>query len=182
MAARNRRSAEFGEYLKELREAADRPLRAVAPQVGLSFPHLGRIERGEVGSPPSDTVLTRLAAVYGAPVEEMLERAGVQHEAVRPKRLPSGEEQFKQLMLSPEFKPHGIKEEHLAFVGPALRRLIMDLAANVERHTVQRLEWERAQAEGDEPADPPTSTRSYAEIVGAGTVKRIVDPDWKETT
>ena len=182
MAARNRRSAEFGEYLKNLREAADRPLRAVAPEVGLSFPHLGRIERGEVGSPPSDTVLTRLAAVYGVPVEEVLERAGVQHKGVVPRRLPSGEEQFKQLMLSPEFKPQGMKEEHLAFIGPALRRLISDLAANVERHTVLRIEWERAQADGDEPADPPVSTRSYAEVIGAGTVKRIVNPDWQETT
>ena len=182
MTAKNRRAAEFGEYLKELREAADRPLRAVAPQVGLSFPHLGRIERGEVGSPPSDTVLTRLAAAYDRPPEEMLERAGVQHEAVRPKRFPSGEEQFKQLMLSPEFKPQGMKEEHLAFIGPALRRLISDLAANVERHTVLRIEWERAQADGDEPADPPVSTRSYAEVMGAGTVKRIVNPDWQETT
>ena len=135
-----------------------------------------------MGSPPSDTVLTRLAAVFGVPVEEVLERAGVQHKGVVPRRVPSGEEQFKQLMLSPEFKPQGMKEEHLAFIGPALRRLISDLAANVERHTVLRIEWERAQADGDEPADPPVSTRSYAEVMGAGTVKRIVNPDWQETT
>ncbi len=179
MTAKSRRAAEFGKYLKELREAAGRPLRAVAPQVGVSFPHLGRIERGAVGSPPSDSILTRLASVYGRPVDEVLERAGVSHEAVQPQGLPTGEEQFKRLMLSPEFKPGGIKEEHLAFVGPALRRMIHDLVANVERHTTARLEWERRSSEDEGPVDPPVSTRCYAEVVGAGTVKRTVSSDWK---
>ena len=180
MTAKSRRAAEFGEYLKELREAAGLPLRAVAPQVGVSVPHLGRIERGEVGSPPSDSILTRLASVYGRPVDEVLERAGIRHEAVQPQGRPTGEEQFKRLMLSPEFKPQGLKEEHLAFVGPALRRMVLDLVANVERHTTARLDWERRTSDGEEPVDPPVSTRSYAEVVGAGTVNRIVDPDWKE--
>ena len=181
MTGRSRRAVAFGEYLKGLREAAGRPLRAVAPELGLSFPHLGRIERGEVRSPPSEFVLGRLAAAYGRPIEEMFDQAGVKLEPVRPASLPTGEEQFKRLMLSPEFKPDGMKEEYLAFIAPALRRLIFDLAGNVERHTVRRLEWERRQDEGEQPSSPPVSTKSYAEVIGAGTVKRIIDPDWKET-
>lgn len=179
MSEKSTRAIAFGEYLKELREAAGRPLRAVAPEIGLSFPHLGRIERGEVQSPPSEFVLSRLATLYGRPIEELFERAGLRLEAVRPAQFPTGEEQLKRLMLSPEFKPAGMKEEHLAFIAPAVRRLIMDLVGNVERHTSTRLEWEHRQGEGDQPCAAPISTRTFADIIGAGTVKRIIDPAWK---
>lgn len=173
--AKSRRAAAFGEYLKGLREAAGRPLRAVAPEVGLSFPHLGRIERGEVRGPPSLLVLSRLAAVYERPVEEVLDRAGVRLQEVLPEEFPSGEEQFRRLMLSPEFKPAGMKEDYLAFIAPALRPLIRELAANVERHTVERLEWEQ-QHDGD----GPSPVRTFAEVIGAATIKTVIDPDWKE--
>jgi transcriptional regulator with XRE-family HTH domain len=175
MPEKTQRATDFGEYIKGLREATGRPLRAVAPELGLSYPHLGRIERGEMRGPPSTMVLYRIAAVYERPPEEVLERAGVRLEAVRPKEFPSGEEQFKRLMLAPEWKPAGMKEEYLAFIGPALRPLIRDLVAGVERHTVARLQWEQ-EHEGEEGSP----LRTFAEVIGAATVRTAVDPDWKE--
>jgi transcriptional regulator with XRE-family HTH domain len=179
MPNKSRRAVAFGSYLKELRDASDRPLRAVAPEIGISFPHLGRIERGDVRGPPTLLVLTRIAAVYDRPHDEVFERAGVSIEATRPDEFPSGEEQFHKLLLSPEFKPDGLKSEHIAFFAPVLRIFIRDFAANVERHTEARVRWE---LQGEDAGEtPPGSTRTYAEVIGAATVKFVVNPDWKET-
>ena len=176
MTEKRQRATAFGDYLKELREATGRSLRAVAPEVGVSFPHLGRIERGEVRGPPPMPVLSRLAAVYGRPVEEVFERAGIQIQPVKPDEFPTGEEQFRRLMISPEFKPAGMKEEHLAYFPPAFRPLLLELAANIERHTVQRLQWEQQHEVGE-----PCPLRTFAEVIGAATVKVVVDRSWEET-
>lgn len=176
MTEKRTRATAFGDYLKQLREATGRSLRAVAPEVGVSFPHLGRIERGEVRGPPPMPVLSRLAAVYGRPVEEVFERAGIQLEPVKPDEFPTGEEQFRRAMLSEDYKPSRLKEEFLAFFPPAFRPLVLEFGANVERRTVERMEWVN-QHEPNEPCP----IRTYAEVIGAATVKVVVDGSWEET-
>ena len=175
MPAKSTRARAFGEYLKGLRDATGRSLREVAPEIGVSFPHLGRIERGEMRGPPSVTVLNQMSAVYGRPLEEVLERAGVRIELVGPEEIPTGEQQFKRLMLSEEFKPSGLTAEHLNFFPPAFRKSILELASNVERHTVRRMEWEQLHEAGE-----PSPMRTFAEVIGAGTAKRVISPDWRE--
>lgn len=177
------RAETFGEYIKGLREATGASLRTVAAQVGVSFPHLGRLERGEVKKPPSIHVLTRMAAVYEQPLDEVLTRAGVQMDLVLPEDFPTGEEQFRRLMLAAEFIPHGMKPDYLAHFPPLHRLLIQQLVSNVERHTERRVRWELSDAEADdadgELAEKPASMRTYGEVIGAATMKTKVDPAWK---
>ncbi len=175
---KSKRAISFGQYIKGLR--GGRPLRDVAPQIGLSFPHLGRIERGEVSRPPSLHVLARMATVYAVEPGELMERAGVRVEPERPDHFSTAEQQFESLMLCDEFRPDGMRPEYIPFIPPVVRLLIRDLAANIERHTEARVRWElRDDAEAEPPKAP---MRTFANIIGAATVKTVLDPDWKETT
>ena len=184
--AKTERAETFGEYIKGLRDASGASLRTVAAQVGMSFPHLGRLERGEVKKPPSIHVLTRMAAVYEQPLDEVLIRAGVQIDLVPPEEFSTGEEQFRRLMLSAEFIPHGMKPDYLAHFPLLHRLLIQQLVSNVERHTERRVRWELRGDDGDddgddeaELAEKPASMRTYGEVIGAATIKTRVDDDWK---
>lgn len=171
------RAAEFGAYLKGLRDAVGASLRTAAAQVGVSFPHLGRIERGEVTRPPSVHVLTRMAAFYGRLPEEVMEKAGVNLAHLIPDEIPSGEEQFGRLMLAPEYGRHFMKPEYLPHFPRLHRMLIMQLAAEVERHTRARVLAEIG-GEAAEGSTPPVSMRTFAEIVGEATTKVEIDPSW----
>jgi len=178
-----RRASEFGSYLAEARKAVGASVRTAAAQVGLSYGHLAKIERGEVRRPPSLHVLSRIAGAYRKPLDEVLDRAGVTLETTRPEDAPeTGSEQFERLMLSPEYIPETMRREYLQHFPLLHRLLIRDLVAKVERHTVARVRWELREDDDDQPCPPRVSTRSYAEIIGAATVKERVNPDWKETT
>ncbi len=176
------RSEAFGAYMKGLRDQSGGSLRSVAARLGISFPHLGRMERGEVQQPPTIHVLTRMASVYDTPLEELMERAGVHVDLGRPEQLPTGEEQFKRLMLAAEFIPPGMKMEYLPHFPLLHRALIQQLAANIERHTERRVRWELRGEDEDEPCPEPESMRTFAEIIGAATITEHADPDWKEAT
>ena len=110
---KSERAKNFGKYLKSLRQESGGSVRTAATQVGLSFSHLARLERGEVGRPPPLRVLARVAALYEKPLEEVLERAGVEVNLESPDSVPSGEEQFSLLMLSAEFQPPSMEAAHL---------------------------------------------------------------------
>jgi len=164
------RTPEFGDYLREAREAIGATVRTAAAQVGLSFGHLAKLERSEVTSPPSIHTLARMAALYGKTDEEMMSRAGVR--PVDPVKEATGEvEAFRRLMLSVEFGPVTMKEEYLSHF-PALHRvLIQQIVAATERHTEARVRWE-LRGDGDAPCPPPLSMRTLAEVIGAvGTVQ-----------
>ena len=177
------RAAGFGNYLADARKAVGASVRTAAAQVGLSYGHLAKIERGEVRRPPSIHVLTRIAGVYRKPFDEALDRAGVALETIRPEDAPeTGSEQFERLMLSPEFIPETLQPEYLQHFPLLHRLLIRDLVAQVERHTEARVRWELREDDDEQPCPAPISMRTFAEVIGAATVKTVVDPDWKETT
>ena len=164
------RAEDFGKYIKALRDASGGSLRSIAPRLGLSFPHLGRMERGKVKKRPSIHFLTRMASVYDAPLEGLLEQAGIRGDLGRAGRLPTGEEQFKRLMLAAEFIPPGMNMEHLLHFPLLHRVLIQQLAANVERHTERRVRWELSGEAADAPCPGPESMRTFAEIIGVAIV------------
>ena len=164
------RAEAFGKHIKALRDASGGSLRSIAPRLGISFPHLGRIERGEVKKPPSIQVLTRMASVYDAPLDGLLEQAGVRHDPGRAEQLPTVEEQFERLMLAAEFKPQGMSTEHLPHFPLLHRVLIQQLAANIERHTERRVRWELSGDAADEPGPEPETLRTLAEIIGVAPI------------
>jgi transcriptional regulator with XRE-family HTH domain len=178
MPTEETRAEKFGRYIREAREAIGATVRTAAPKVGVSYGHLAKLERGEILKPPSLHVLSLMAALYGKPVEEMMDRAGVRFSWIEP-QTASGEEQFKRLMLSAEFGPPTMKEEYLLHFPALHRALIQQLVFAVESHTERRVRWD---LRGDEeaPCTPPVSMLTYAEIIGAGTTKVVIDDDWED--
>lgn len=60
----------LGGYLRDLRHAAGLSQRAAAQSVGVSFPHISKVESGH--EVPSADLLRALAKAYGADPDELL--------------------------------------------------------------------------------------------------------------
>ncbi len=174
---RKTRAERFGEYIRDARNDLGASVRTAAAKIGLSYGHLAKLERGEIAKPPNTHTLSLMAGLYRKPIEEVMEMAGVRLEMVQPEAT-TGEEQFKRLMMSAEFGPSTMKEEYLAHFPLLHRALIQEIAANVERHTAARIRLQ-LQEEGESSHPNPISERTYAEVIGAATMKEVVDGDWK---
>lgn len=68
------RREKFGTYLRSLRNALGMSQRQVGETIGMSFPYLAQIERGE--RMPSQDKIARLAEVYAVSKEVLLQEAG----------------------------------------------------------------------------------------------------------
>lgn len=64
----------FGERIRQLRQAKQLSLRQLAPQVGVGYAYLSRVETGKLnfGDYPSDALIHRLADVLDGDEEELL--------------------------------------------------------------------------------------------------------------
>lgn len=67
--------ADFGEYLKNLRDQSKLSLRDVAAKTGMSYSYLTQIEHGRRKAPGPE-LLKKLAPVYGVSVRDLLKAAG----------------------------------------------------------------------------------------------------------
>lgn len=64
----------FGHYLRTLRENKGLGLKRVAPELGISYTFLSKLENGKVQ--PSDEVLERLANYYSIDDEQLTAQTG----------------------------------------------------------------------------------------------------------
>jgi transcriptional regulator with XRE-family HTH domain len=161
-------AARFGAYIKALREGAGLSLRAAAPRVGLSFPHLGRIERGELRSPPTPELLRRLALGYQCPLRTLVVAVGGSYSLDEGDEYTNLESRFLCLMASAECGFSGFDTVHVGLIGPSLQAQILEFARKIERHTEARL---GVAGEGGAPL------RSLDEIEGTGGF-RITFDNW----
>lgn len=93
-------SQEFGEKLRQLRTEAKLSLRKLADATDVNFSYLSKIETG-VLPPPSERLITKLAATLNADKEELMALAG---------RLPS--------YVREELRERGISK-----FGPRIKKL-----------------------------------------------------------
>lgn len=68
----------FGQRVRELRQQKGMTLRELAPQVGVGYSYLSKVERGRLdfGDSPSEALIHRLADVLEGDEEELLLMAG----------------------------------------------------------------------------------------------------------
>ena len=92
---------EYGEYLRKLRQTAGLTQEEVERRLGSSGGYLSAVENGRKGI-PRPTTLEKLAAIYGVPIQQLLQAAGVR------------------------FSQAGV-EERLARLSPTDRKTIEDL-------------------------------------------------------
>ena len=87
--------ADFGEYLKNLRDQSKLSLRDVAAKTGMSYSYLTQIEHGRRKAPGPE-LLKKLAPVYGVPVRDLLKAAGYLDEVEPAKPTLSEEEEVER--------------------------------------------------------------------------------------
>ena len=88
----------FGERVRELRKAKGLTLRQLAPQVGVGFAYLSRVETGKqtYGDYPSEALIRRLAVALDADEEDLLLLAEKIPERIR-RRFFEQPEAFREL-------------------------------------------------------------------------------------
>jgi len=87
----------FGERVRELRKAKGLTLRQLAPQVGVGFTYLSRVENGRLnyGDYPSESLIHKLAEALDANEDELLLLAEKIPERIR-RRVIERPEAFRQ--------------------------------------------------------------------------------------
>ena len=99
--------ADFGEYIKNLREQRKLSLRDVAAKTGMSYSYLTKIEHGGRKAPGPE-LLKRLAPVYGVSVRDLLKAAGYLDDTLPAKPSLSEEEEvdraFRYALSDPRFQ------------------------------------------------------------------------------
>lgn len=128
-----RRSEEFGPYLREIRERKRLSLGIAAHELGVSPTHLGRLERGERGRPPTVEFLELAADLYRVPLEEMLVKAGFT-EAGPPAADDDVDARFANLFLFAKVRPPLADEAALAYYSPLQKRQIIHFAERLEAY------------------------------------------------
>ena len=68
--------ATFGERIRELRKASGLTQREFADQLGIDFTYVSKIENGRIEIPPSEQLITRMAALLKVDADELLALAG----------------------------------------------------------------------------------------------------------
>lgn len=126
---------EFGPWLRELREARGLSIRAAAAEMRTSYSKLQKLESGGRVRPPSSEMMTAIAALYGVPVEEVLEQAGF-HVDVPPdlKDALRCEESFAALVLHPDLRPVRMDERWLEAFSRLQKAQWVDFARKLEAH------------------------------------------------
>jgi transcriptional regulator with XRE-family HTH domain len=66
---------QFGEFIRQKREAKEIGLREMAKMIGVSPTYLSKVERDEF-SPPAEDKVRAIAGIIGCDVDDLLARAG----------------------------------------------------------------------------------------------------------
>lgn len=127
--------ADFGPWLRELRERRGLSIRALAAETGLSFAKLQRLESGGRQRAPSSEMILGLAIYYGQPVEEVLERAGFRVDV--PPDLKDAlrcDESFMALVLHPKLRPIRMDDRFTDSFSRLQKAQWVDFARKLEAH------------------------------------------------
>lgn len=159
------RSPEFGPYMRAVRERKRLSLGIAAHELGVSPTHLGRLERGDRGRPPTVDFLELAASVYSVPLEEMMVKAGFT-EAVPAVGITDDDvdRRFANLFLFGRLRPPLADEAALNYYSHLQKRQILYFAERLEmyaqrnplgrRWSVAELQMDRSQRPvPDDPGD-----------------------------
>jgi transcriptional regulator with XRE-family HTH domain len=96
-ASRQRPLNRFGQRVRQLRRAKGLSLRDLAPEVGVGFTYLSKVENGRLdfGDYPSEALIHRLAEALGADEDELLLLAEKVPEKIR-RRVVERPEVFRK--------------------------------------------------------------------------------------
>lgn len=125
----------FGAWLREARERRGLTLRAAAAELGISFTKLQKLEVSGRNKAPSLGLLQRFATLYGRPLGEVLEAAGV--EVVLPPDVYADVNRdvaFAALVLHPSLRPMRMDGPWLDAFSPVQKQQWVEFALRLESH------------------------------------------------
>jgi len=120
-----------GGYLRNARQLVGLTVQKAADQLGISQGHLSKIERGLLKKIPRIAILKKAAVLYGIPIEELLNVAGIEPVEIPPNSLLTAAGQFVNLMFHDMFGPPGMKTEYLPHIPQLHRNLSLQMARQV---------------------------------------------------
>lgn len=131
----------FGGFLRDKRTAAGLPLQMASEVMGTSYSYLGRLERGEVVTPPTLRFLASVAFTYQCPLDEVAAAAGITIDE-RWKRLAAdpSEAQIRFRRLVEHFQPIGLRDPGPMYYSPYHKDWAAQLVRNVERRALEQPE------------------------------------------
>ncbi|MBK7756607.1 MAG: transcriptional regulator [Deltaproteobacteria bacterium] len=128
------KAAEFGTYLRSVRERKGWTTREAAAQFGVSQAYISKLENQPRKQAPGEDLIHRVAEVYGLDVREVMHEAGYRFDIPRSLELQvSVDEAFRRLLNDPRFRPSGFQPDDERFFAPIVKQQIVDLVLNVAR-------------------------------------------------
>lgn len=126
---------EFGAWLRAAREARGLTLRAAAAELDISFTTLQKFEVSGRSKAPSLALLQRIATLYGRPLGEVLEEAGV--EVALPPDVYADvnrDDAFAALVLHPALRPTRMDPAWLDSFSSVHKQQWVEFALRLESH------------------------------------------------
>jgi transcriptional regulator with XRE-family HTH domain len=127
-------TADFGAWLRTVRERKGWTTREAAKHFGVSQAYVSKLENQERKQAPGEDVLRRIAGVYGVDLREVMHEAGIRFEIPPSLELNlQVDDAFLRLLSDPRFRPGGFEPDHHRYFSPVVKQQILDLALNVAR-------------------------------------------------
>lgn len=126
---------EFGAWLRQAREARGLTLRAAAAELDFSFTKLQKLEVAGRNKAPTLGLLQRIATLYGRPLGEVLEAAGV--EVALPPDVyaeVNRDDAFAALVLHPALRPVRMDAAWLDSFPSVHKQQWVEFALRLESH------------------------------------------------
>lgn len=128
------RDADFGAYLKGVRERKGWTTREAAAKFGVSQAYISKLENQPRKQAPGADLLHRVAEVFGVDVREVMHEAGYRFDIPRSLELKvSVDDAFRRVLNDPRFRPSGFQPDDERFFAPVVKQQIVDLVLNVAR-------------------------------------------------
>lgn len=148
-------------------------LRETGEYLGMTHAQLSKIERGKVKKVPKRSLLVKMAKLYGRPLNEFLEAAGLPGLDREPV-VATGRELFLNLMLDETFGPPGMRAEDVRHFSAFQRVLILNLFARTWKAAIRHT----ATGEGPTPEDVLGLLPAVPGF-GADGAPAAMAPDWE---
>ncbi len=128
------READFGAYLKAVRNRKGWTTRVAAEKFGVSQAYVTKLENTDRKRPPGTDILRKVADVYGLDFREVMHEAGYRYDIPPSLDLKMAvDEAFRKLLNDPRFRPSGFHPDEEQFLSPLVKQQFVDLALNVAR-------------------------------------------------
>lgn len=128
------READFGRYLKAVRNRKGWTTRRAADEFGVSQAYITKLENADRKRPPGTEILGKVADIYGLDFREVMHEAGYRYDIPPSLDLKVAvDEAFRKLLTDPRFRPAGYHPDEEQFLSPLVKQQFVDLALNVAR-------------------------------------------------